>query len=133
MVDAFLDPSFLKAFTRLSAQLPESAQAAAAQAAKAASAAPAAAAQAGSSSAQANDDDGPMKPLHASNGAAPNGKPKGTSGKVSLHQTACSSSTVLKGAGVSGQPQGDADDALLLVALLLLDSTNGPSSAPLSL
>ena len=83
MVDAFLDPNFLKSFTRLSAQLPESAKAAAAQAAKAASPAPAAAAQARSGSAQTDDDDGPMKPLHASKGAASSGKPKGSAGKIS--------------------------------------------------
>ena len=99
-VDALLDPDFLKAFTHVSAQLPESAKAAAAQAAKAASATPAAAAPAGSSSAQTDDDDGPMKPLHASNGAAPSGNPKGTAGDVLLlHQTVCGSFTLLNGAG----------------------------------
>ena len=80
MVEGTLDPNFLKAFTRLSAQLPASAQAAAALAAKAASAAPAAAARAGSGSALADDGDGPMKPLHASKGTVANGKPKGTAG-----------------------------------------------------
>ena len=108
MVDAILDANFLKAFTRLSDRLPESAKAAAAQAAKAAPAAPAAAARAGSGSAQTDDDDGPMKPLHTSKGTAPNGELKGTAGRVPALQTICVSFTLLKGAGVSVQPQGNA-------------------------